>query len=75
MMDTKVTFDHLRFMQKSYNGRLSSGISMHPDFGAVLNELMAAYRSSSASERSRSAISNSLLEEMRSRSVGVRASV
>ena len=75
MMDTKVTFDHLRFMQKSYNGRLSSGISMHPDFGTVLNELMAAYRSSSANERSRSAISNSLLEEMRSRSVGVRASV
>lgn len=47
MLDTKVSLGHLRFMEDSYAGRLSSGISMHPDFGAVLSELIARYQKNS----------------------------
>ena len=69
MLDTKVSFEQLQSMQKSYNGRLSSGISMHPDFDIVLNQLMTEYR------KNAKIISKEIIEKMSSDSELTRASL
>lgn len=69
MLDTKVGFEQLQAMQKSYSGRLSSNISMHPDFGTVLNKLMTEYKKNAKN------ISTKIIEQMSSNSERTRASI
>lgn len=69
MLDTTVSFEQLMSMQKSYSGKLSSNISMHPDFGTVLNELMTKYGKNAKN------ISTEIIEKMSSDSERTRASI
>ncbi len=43
MLDSTVTSEHLNFMQNNYYGRIYSGGSVNPEFGAVLSQVMATF--------------------------------
>ena len=44
MLDSTVTSEHLNFMQNNYYGRIYSGGSVNPEFGAALSQIMATFR-------------------------------